>query len=121
FLAWQFTGLISPAPFRHLVCSKRPTMSLPSASLVPPARGRGESVAQALAPSYQPEAESVLSGVRRRLEREQRRRKVGRAYDMSLEIARIIPSGSEVLDVGCGNGFIAHHLSATLGTPVTGI
>lgn len=26
-----------------------------------------------------------------------------------------------MLDVGCGNGFIAHHLSAILGTDVTGI
>jgi ubiquinone/menaquinone biosynthesis C-methylase UbiE len=40
---------------------------------------------------------------------------------MALEIARVIPPGSEVLDVGCGNGFIAHHLSAMLGTDVVGI
>lgn len=40
---------------------------------------------------------------------------------MALEIARVIPKGSEVLDVGCGNGFIAHHLSAMLGTNVIGI
>ena len=40
---------------------------------------------------------------------------------MALEIARVIPRGSEVLDVGCGNGYIAHHLSALLGTNVTGI
>src|SRR5712692_10193942 len=53
--------------------------------------------------------------------RERRRRKVGRAYDMALEIARVIPRGSEVLDVGCGNGFIAHHLSAILGISVLGI
>jgi SAM-dependent methyltransferase len=61
------------------------------------------------------------SGVKRRWLRERRRRKVGRAYDMALEIARVIPRGSELLDVGCGNGFIAHHLSAMLGTSVTGI
>jgi ubiquinone/menaquinone biosynthesis C-methylase UbiE len=61
------------------------------------------------------------NGVKRRWLRERRRRKVGRAYDMALEIARVIPRGSEVLDVGCGNGFIAHHLSALLGTSVTGI
>src|SRR5262249_26055496 len=47
--------------------------------------------------------------------------KVGRAYDMALEIARVIPCGSEVLDIGCGNGFIAHHLSAMLGASVIGI
>jgi ubiquinone/menaquinone biosynthesis C-methylase UbiE len=40
---------------------------------------------------------------------------------MALEIARVIPRGAEVLDVGCGNGFIAHHLSAMLGTSAIGI
>ncbi len=63
----------------------------------------------------------VFWGLRRRWQRERRRRKVGRAYDMALEIAHLIPLGSEVLDVGCGNGFIAHHLSAILGTTVVGI
>jgi SAM-dependent methyltransferase len=63
----------------------------------------------------------ILRGFKRRWARERRRRKVGRAYDMALEIARVIPKGSEVLDVGCGNGYIAHHLSAMLGTNVVGI
>jgi SAM-dependent methyltransferase len=63
----------------------------------------------------------ILSGIKHRFRREQRRRKVGRAYDMALEIARVIPYGSEVLDVGCGNGFIAHHLSALLGASTVGI
>lgn len=63
----------------------------------------------------------LLHGLKRRWARERRRRKVGRAYDMALEIARFIPHGSSVLDVGCGNGFIAHHLSAMLGTNVVGI
>ena len=40
---------------------------------------------------------------------------------MALEIARVIPPGSEVLDVGCGNGFIAHHLSALLAAGAVGI
>ena len=40
---------------------------------------------------------------------------------MALEIARVIPRGSQVLDVGCGKGFIAHHLSAMLGAGVVGI
>lgn len=65
--------------------------------------------------------ERILRGLMRRWQRERRRRKVGRAYDMAQEIARVIPRGSEVLDVGCGNGFIAHHLSAMLGTNVVGI
>ncbi len=33
----------------------------------------------------------------------------------------MIPRHSRVLDVGCGNGFIAHHLNALLGASVTGI
>lgn len=65
--------------------------------------------------------DTPVNGLKRRWLRERRRRKVGRAYDMALEIARVLPRGSEVLDVGCGNGFIAHHLSAMLGTPVVGI
>src|SRR3977135_4705744 len=65
--------------------------------------------------------DTVVDGIKRRWARERRRRKVGRAYDMALEIARVIPRGSEVLDVGCGNGFIAHHLCAMLGTSVVGI
>ncbi|MGZ8901875.1 MAG: class I SAM-dependent methyltransferase [Limisphaerales bacterium] len=64
---------------------------------------------------------NFVAGIKRRWRRERRRRKVGRAYDMALEIARVLPRGSEVLDVGCGNGFIAHHLSAVLGTAVVGI
>lgn len=60
-------------------------------------------------------------GIKRRWLRERRRRKVGRAYDMALEIARVVPRGSEILDVGCGNGFIAHHLSAILSSRVIGI
>ena len=62
-----------------------------------------------------------LNGIKRRFVRERRRRKVGRAYDMALEIARVLPRRAEVLDVGCGNGYIAHHLSAILGTTVAGI
>src|SRR6266480_6066531 len=75
-------------------------------------------------PAFDPFAKSaagLIHGIKRRWARERRRRKVGRAYDMAQEIARVIPRGSEVLDVGCGNGFIAHHLSAMLGTRVVGI
>jgi SAM-dependent methyltransferase len=63
----------------------------------------------------------LLNGIIRRWKRERRRRKVGRAYDMALEIARVIPYGSDILDVGCGNGFITHHLSAMLGGSALGI
>jgi ubiquinone/menaquinone biosynthesis C-methylase UbiE len=40
---------------------------------------------------------------------------------MALEVARVVPRNSKVLDVGCGNGFISHHLSAMLGTNAIGI
>jgi SAM-dependent methyltransferase len=59
--------------------------------------------------------------MRRRFKRMRRRRKVGRAYDMALEIARVLPPHADVLDVGCGNGFIAHHLTGLLGKQVVGI
>src|ERR1700682_469973 len=64
--------------------------------------------------------ESLGGMFRRRWLRERRRRQVGRAFDMALELARIIPGQAQVLDVGCGNGFIAHHLSAMLGKSVVG-
>ena len=62
-----------------------------------------------------------LHGVSRRWRRERRRRKVGRAYDMALEVARMIPAGARVLDIGCGSGYIAHHLSGMRKAEVTGI
>jgi ubiquinone/menaquinone biosynthesis C-methylase UbiE len=68
-----------------------------------------------------PATQSAWLGIQRRWRRERRRRKVGRAYDMALEIARLVPAGSRVLDVGCGNGFIAHHLASMIGPHVTGI
>jgi SAM-dependent methyltransferase len=65
--------------------------------------------------------QALVKGIKRRFKRERRRRKVGRAYDMALEIARVIPFGSDILDVGCGSGFITHHLSAMLGGSALGI
>lgn len=62
-----------------------------------------------------------LTGLQRELHRTRRRYMVARAYDMALEVARVLPPGARVLDVGCGNGFIAHHLSAMLGQPVVGL
>ena len=63
----------------------------------------------------------AAGGAQRRLRRERRRRMVGRSYDMAAEIARVLPRGSHVLDVGCGSGFIAHHLSGILRAHVVGI
>jgi ubiquinone/menaquinone biosynthesis C-methylase UbiE len=40
---------------------------------------------------------------------------------MALEISRALPANSRILDVGCGNGFITHHLSAIFGSRVIGI
>ena len=37
------------------------------------------------------------------------------------EIAQMIPHQSCLLDVGCGNGFISHHLMAMVGANVKGI
>src|ERR1051325_463016 len=65
--------------------------------------------------------EGFVGGAQRRWRRERRRRLVGRSYDMALEVARVLPRGARVLDVGCGSGYIAHHLSALLGTRVKGI
>jgi len=64
---------------------------------------------------------NVLTNIERRYQRMRRRRKIGRAYDMALEVARVLPSGVDVLDVGCGNGFIAHHLMGLLGASVVGL
>jgi ubiquinone/menaquinone biosynthesis C-methylase UbiE len=36
-------------------------------------------------------------------------------------LARVIPRQACVLDVGCGSGFIAHHLTAMLGAGVVGL
>lgn len=64
--------------------------------------------------------QGLLEGIRRRWRRMRRRRTVGRAYDMALEVGRAIPRRGRVLDVGCGNGFIAHHL-AGMGSNVVGL
>ena len=64
---------------------------------------------------------TLRTTISRRFQRMRRRRKVGRAYDMALEIARVLKSGATVLDVGCGNGFIAHHLTGLLKSRVIGL
>ncbi|HKC64784.1 MAG TPA: methyltransferase domain-containing protein, partial [Pyrinomonadaceae bacterium] len=64
---------------------------------------------------------NLFKNINRRARRRRRRKQVGKAYDMALEVARVLVEGMRVLDVGCGNGFIAHHLTALLGTKVVGI
>ena len=63
----------------------------------------------------------ISTMISRRWRRERRRRQIGRAFDMALEVARVVPRHAQVLDVGCGNGYIAHHLSAMLGKSVVGV
>jgi len=40
---------------------------------------------------------------------------------MALEVARLLPHHVRILDVGCGNGFIGHHLMAMLRATVVGL
>ena len=70
---------------------------------------------------YSPPVTTLTATIKRRFKRMRRRRKVGRAYDMALEVAQVLPPHADVLDVGCGNGFIAHHLQSMLGTTVVGL
>jgi len=68
-----------------------------------------------------PPAAVALTVARSGRARRKRRERVGRGYEMAKEIATHLAPGSHVLDVGCGNGFIAHHLSALLGRAAEGI
>jgi len=95
---------------------------------LPDQRSRSQTAAEPWLPSVRhavaqlfDAVKNVVHGMKRRWFRERRRRTVGRAYDMALEIARVIHRGADVLDVGCGNGFIAHHLSAILRAKVVGM
>ena len=53
--------------------------------------------------------------------RQQQWRVVGKAYDTACEVASVVPRDSRVLDVGCGEGYVAHHLTSLLRTNVLGI
>ena len=41
-----------------------------------------------------------------------RYRRIARAFDGARSLADVVPRGASVLDVGCGTGFMAYHLSA---------
>jgi ubiquinone/menaquinone biosynthesis C-methylase UbiE len=99
----------------------QPSLSIADTSTSYSAEANGAIAKRQLRFLQVPTIHSWLDGIQRRWQRERRRRKVGRAYDMALEIARVLPLKSRVLDVGCGNGFIAHHLSAMLNARAIGI
>src|SRR5262245_42028023 len=49
-----------------------------------------------------------------------RYRRIARAFAAARMLSDHVPLGARVLDVGCGSGFIAHHLNA-MGRCVTGV
>ena len=102
----------------HCPCMFQPSVSLPEIS---PDYSTNALNQQRTRSFGRPNTNVWLDNIRRRWQRERRRRKVGRAYDMALEIARVLPANSRLLDVGCGNGFISHHLSGMLRADVIGI
>ncbi|MBK8482627.1 MAG: class I SAM-dependent methyltransferase [Proteobacteria bacterium] len=63
----------------------------------------------------------LLAPLRRVARRALRRRRVARAYDMAKEIAPDLSPDAQVLDVGCGSGFIAHHLIGLRGARAVGV
>jgi ubiquinone/menaquinone biosynthesis C-methylase UbiE len=99
----------------------RPLFSISETSATYSAESTGSIAKRELHFLDTPRTHLWLDGIQRRWRRERRRRKVGRAYDMALEIARELPIKSRVLDVGCGSGFIAHHLSAMLNAKTIGL
>jgi ubiquinone/menaquinone biosynthesis C-methylase UbiE len=50
-----------------------------------------------------------------------RRQVIGRAYETAREVANVLPVEGRVLDVGCGHGFIAYHLTVMRGSNVVGL
>ena len=50
-----------------------------------------------------------------------RRQVIGRAYETAREVAEVIPPEGRVLDVGCGHGFVAYHLTAMRRANVVGL
>lgn len=58
-----------------------------------------------------------IKGIKKRW----RQQVIGRAYDTAREVALLIPPDGRMLDVGCGKGFIAYHLTAMRGTSVVGL
>ena len=59
----------------------------------------------------------LINGIKSRW----RRQVIGRAYETALEVANVIPAHARVLDVGCGHGYIAYHLTVMSGSSVVGL
>jgi len=120
-LSLEIIVLLIRHRYCHLLSMLQPSLSISESSTTYTAESAGP-IAKHPPRFFDPTTRrSWLDGIQRRWRRERRRRKIGRAYDMALEIARVLPAKSRVLDVGCGNGFIAHHLSAILNAKAIGI
>ena len=50
-----------------------------------------------------------------------RRQVIGRSYETAREVSEVIPSNASILDVGCGHGFIAYHMSQFRDADVIGL
>ena len=50
-----------------------------------------------------------------------RRQVIGRSCETAREVSEVIPPGASVLDVGCGHGFIAYHMSQFRDAEVIGL
>src|SRR3954447_5541348 len=50
-----------------------------------------------------------------------RRQVIGRSYETVLEVSEVIPPTASILDVGCGHGFIAYHMSQFRDADVIGL
>ena len=117
----EIVNLFIRHQYCQLLCVLLPSLSISETSANYSAEPAGSIAKRQRRFLIAPKTHLWLDGIQRRWRRERRRRKVGRAYDMALEIARVLPIKSRVLDVGCGNGFIAHHLSAMLNAKAIGI
>ena len=119
-LSFEIIALLIRHPYCHLLSMLQPSLSISETPSNYVAESTGSLRKHQRRFLDLPSTHFWLDAIKRRWRRERRRRKIGRAYDMALEIARVLPVKSRVLDIGCGNGFIAHHLSAMLNAKTIG-